>query len=98
MILENIKLLLGEAAENYTDELLKALIFETKAEVGNYCNRVLDESFDFIICRIVLCKINRMKAEGISAVNYGGISENYIDGYPADILAALNRKRKIKVI
>nr|DAR99050.1 MAG TPA: PORTAL PROTEIN, 15 PROTEIN, HEAD PROTEIN, VIRAL INFECTION, TAILED.2A [Caudoviricetes sp.] len=42
--------------------------------------------------------MNRINAEGLSSQSYSGNSESYIDGYPADILAALNRKRKIKVV
>jgi hypothetical protein len=39
-----------------------------------------------------------MNTEGLAAQSYSGVSETYIDGYPAEILAVLNRKRKIKVV
>jgi hypothetical protein len=39
-----------------------------------------------------------MNTEGLASQAYSGVSENYIDGYPAEILAVLNRKRKIKVL
>jgi hypothetical protein len=48
--------------------------------------------------RIAVIKLNRMNSEGLSSQSYSGTSESYIDGYPADILAVLNRKRKIKVV
>ena len=48
--------------------------------------------------RIAIIKLNRINTEGLTAQSYSGVSESYIDGYPADILAILNRKRKIKVV
>ena len=48
--------------------------------------------------RIVIIKLNRINSEGLAAQGYSGVSESYIDGLPADIIAVLNRKRKIKAV
>ena len=47
---------------------------------------------------IAKIKLMRLNTEGLSGQSASGVSENYIDGYPADIQALLDRKRKIKVI
>jgi hypothetical protein len=97
-MIEDIKILLGDAAENYNDALINLCIRQATAEVESYCNRELDAELETIVERIVILKLNRINTEGLSAQSYSGISENYIDGYPSDILAILNRKRKIKVV
>ena len=51
-----------------------------------------------IVEKIAVIKLNRMNTEGLSSQSYSGVSESYADGYPADVLKVLNRKRKIKVI
>jgi hypothetical protein len=48
--------------------------------------------------KIAVIKLNRTNTEGLASQAYSGVSESYIDGYPAEIQAVLNRKRKIKVI
>jgi hypothetical protein len=39
-----------------------------------------------------------MGSEGLASQGYSGVSESYINDYPADIKAILNRKRRLKVI
>ena len=68
-MIEEIKILLGDAAANYTEAQ-----------------------------RIAIIKLNRLGTEGLADQGFSGVSESFIDGYPADIQAALNRKRKIKVV
>jgi hypothetical protein len=68
------------------------------AEVEAYCNRAVDAELELIAQKIAVIKLNRMNTEGLASQAYSGVSENYIDGYQAEILAVLNRKRKIKVI
>lgn len=97
-MLNDIKLMLGEAAENYTDERINLAYRLALAEVEDYCNREADSTLELIAERIAIIKLNRMNTEGLTAQSYSGVSESYIDGYPADILAVLNRKRKIKVV
>lgn len=97
-MVEEIKVLLGDAASNYTDAQIGLALKMALAEVEAYCNRTLDYELEVIAERIAIIKLNRMNSEGLAAQSYSGVSESYIDGYPADILAILNRKRKLKVI
>jgi hypothetical protein len=97
-MIEDIKIQLGEAANNFTDEQIGLALKIALAEVEDYCNREIDYSLEIIAMRIAVIKLNRMNSEGLSSQSYSGTSESYIDGYPADILAVLNRKRKIKVV
>lgn len=97
-MLNNIKIRLGEAATNFTDELISLYIEDAESEVTSYCNRELDEELERCVERIVIIKLNRINSEGLASQSYSGTSESYINGYPADILAVLNRKRKLKVV
>lgn len=98
MMIEEIKLLLGDAADNYSDAQIGLCLKWALAEVEAYCNRSLDYELELIAEKIAIIKLNRLNTEGLLSQAYSGVSENYVDGYPADILAVLNRKRKIKVI
>ena len=97
-MLEEIKLMLGDAADNYSDALINLCYKQALAEVEDYCNRDADTSLELIAQRIAVIKLNRINTEGLAAQSFSGVNESYIDGYPTDILAVLNRKRKIKVI
>ena len=97
-MIEDIKILLGDAAENFNDSLIGLVAKQALAEVEAYCNRSADYELEMVAIRIAILKLNRINTEGLQSQSYSGISENYIDGYPADILAILNRKRKIKVV
>lgn len=97
-MVEDIKTMLGDAVNNYTDAQINLSIKQATAEVESYCNRELDAELETIVERIAVIKLNRLNTEGLASQSYSGVSESYIDGYPADIMAVLNRKRKIKVI
>ena len=97
-MIEQIKILLGDAANNYTDAQISLAYTMAAAEVEDYCNRELDASLELAALKIAVIKLNRINTEGLASQAYSGINESYIDGYPADILTILNRKRKIKVI
>ena len=97
-MLDEIKILLGDAAANYTDAQIELCLKMAFAEVQGYCNRELDYELELIAQKIAIIKLNRLNTEGVSSQSYSGVSESYIDGYPADIKAVLNRKRKIKVV
>ena len=97
-MIEDIKFLLGDAASNYSDGLIALVAKQALAEVEAYCNRVADLEMELVALQIAVIKLNRLNTEGLSSQSMSGISESYIDGYPADILAILNRKRKIKVV
>lgn len=97
-MIEEIKILLGDAASNYSDALIGLMLKQALAEVEAYCNRSLDAELEMIAERIAIIKLNRLNTEGLSSQSYSGVSESYIDGYPADIMAVLKRKRKVKII
>lgn len=97
-MIEEIKLLLGDAASNFSDAQIGLCAKMALAEVEAYCNRKLDYELEMIAERIAVIKLNRLNTEGLSAQSYSGVSESYIDGYPQEIVMALNKKRKIKVV
>lgn len=97
-MVENIKILLGDAAANYTDALIGLCSRQALAEVETYCNRKADAELEMIAERIAVMKLLRMNTEGLASQSFSGVSESYINGYPADILAVLNRKRKVKLL
>lgn len=97
-MIEEIKLLLGDAANNYTEAQIALCLKQALAEVEAYCRRDADYELEMIAERIAVIKLNRMNSEGLTSQSYSGVSENYIDGYPADITAVLNRKRKVKLL
>lgn len=94
----DIKIMLGDAVSNYSDAQISLAYKQALTEVEAYCNREADIELDMIVDRLAVIKLNRMNTEGLSGQSYSGVSESYIDGYPADILAILNRKRKIKTL
>ena len=97
-MLEEVKVLLGAAASNYTDAQIGLCPKMAMAEVEAYCGRAIDYELEIIAERIAVIKLNRMNTEGLDSQSFSGVSESYIDGYPADILAVLNKKRKICVL
>lgn len=97
-MIEEIKIMLGEAATNYTDAQIGMALKLAFAEVEDYCKRELDTTLELMAQQIAVIKLNRMGTEGLASQGFSGVSESYISGYPAEIVAVLNRKRKIKVI
>ncbi len=97
-MIEEIKILLGDAASNYTEAQIALAYKIAVSEVEAYCNRELDTALELAAENIAVVKLNRMNTEGLASQAYSGVSESYIDGYPANIMAVLNRKRKIKTL
>jgi hypothetical protein len=97
-MIEDIKILLGEAAGSFTDAQINLCVNRATAEVEGYCGRPLDAELSGVVCDIAIIKLHRLNTEGLAAMSTGGVAETYIDGYPAAIKAILNRKRKIKVL
>ena len=97
-MIEEIKLMLGDAAANYSDAQIGLAAKMAMAEVQGYCNRELDYELEIIAERIAIIKLNRIGTEGLTSQSYSGVSESYINGYPADMMQVLNRKRRIKVV
>ena len=97
-MIEEIKLLLGDSAPNYTDEQILLAMKLALVEVEAYCKREIDVVMELCAERIAVIKLNRMNTEGLASQSFGGVSENYLDGYPEDIQMILRGKRRIKVV
>lgn len=97
-MIEEVKIMLGDAAANYSEAQIGLALKMAIAEVEDYCHRELDYSLQLIAERIAIIKLNRIGTEGLNSMSVSGMSENYINGYPADIIATLNSKRKIRVM
>lgn len=97
-MIQEIRTMLGDAAPHYSDEQIMLAFRQASAEVEDYCGRELDAVLEFTAEQIAVIKLNRQGTEGLSSQSYSGVSESYIDGYPAEIQKILNRKRKIKVV
>ena len=97
-MIQEIRLLLGDAAANYSDDQIGLVAKMAIAEVEDYTHRELDYSLQLIAERIAIIKLNRIGTEGLNSMSVSGMSENYINGYPDDIIATLNAKRKIRVM
>lgn len=97
-MIEEIKILLGEAANNYTDAQISLAFRMSLVEVEDYTNREADETLTFVAERIAVIKLLRSGTEGLTAQGFSGVNESYLDDFPADIKAVLNRKRRVKVL
>ena len=96
---ETIKVLLGESASIFSDSQLTVLISQAESEFKIYCNRsILPVGAESIINDMVIVKCNRMGTEGLQSQSFSGISDSFIDGYPANIINQLNRFRKIRTL
>lgn len=97
-MIEQIKILLGDAAPNFSDAQIDLAYKMAVCEVEEYTKRELDAALEFAAMQIAKIKLNRLNTEGLATQSFSGVSESYIDGYPAEIQALLNRKRKVKFI
>ena len=97
-MIEEIKLMLGEAAANYTDAQIQLAYRMALAEVEAYCKRDADTVLELCAEKIAVIKLNRSNTEGLASQSYSGVSENYLDGYPEDVQMILRGKRRIKVV
>ena len=91
-MVEEIKILLGSTANNYSDAQIGICLKMALAEVQAYCNRELDYELEMCAERLAIIKLNRLNTEGLASQSYSGVSESYEDDIPADILRILNRK------
>ena len=97
-MIEEIKLLLGDAAANYSDAQIALCYKMALAEVETYCRREIDDVLEMAAQLIAVIKLNRIGTEGLASQSYSGVSESYITTYPENIQAILRKKRKVKVI
>lgn len=95
---EEIKVLLGDAAAAYTDEQIQLALSEAEKEAVAYCNRSLDDELRLIARKMAIIRLNRLSTEGLQGQSFSGVNESYINGYPAEIMMLLNKKRKVKFL
>lgn len=97
-MIDELKILLGGSANNYSDTLLNLAFKLSLAEVEAYTKRPADNELELIALRIAVIKLKALDAEGLISQSFSGVSESYLNGYPEDILMLLRSKRKIKML
>ncbi len=101
MLLNKIKLLTGNT-DGAKDDLLELLIEMCSDEILSYCNLdVVPDRLNSILLKMVVQTYNRVNSEGIASQSFSGVSESFLDGYSADVVAALNSnkaKRKVRFL
>lgn len=97
-MIEELKILLGDSAINYTDSQISLALKLALGEVQAYTKRELDFDLELVAMKIAIIKLNRLNTEGLASQAFSGVSESYINGYPEDIQMILRAKRKIKII
>jgi hypothetical protein len=96
--LENVKILLG-ITDNSKDNMLNLYLSRATSFVKNYCN--IDEipiELDEVIEDIAVYRYRMNGVENVKAESKGSLSETYRDSLPDDIIAQLNRYRRVKVV
>lgn len=96
-MIDELKILLGSSANNYSDTLLNLAIKLSLAEVEAYTKRPVDNELELIALRIAVIKLKTLDTEGLISQSFSGVSESYLNGYPEDIMMILRNKRKIKM-
>ena len=93
-MIDNIRLMLGNSASNYSDAQIDLMYKRAVMEIEAYCKREIDFELSMVAEEIAVIKLNRMGTEGLSNQSYSG----YLNGYPDHIIKILNSKRKIKTL
>ena len=87
------------ADASFTAEQISAAARCAYMEATAYTRReVLDAQLLTVAAQIAVIKLNRLGTEGAASLGFSGVTENYLDGYPAHIKYILNSKRKLKVL
>lgn len=97
-MVEEIKLLMGDASSNFSDAQIGLMAKLALDFVETYTDRNANYSLTLLAERIAVIYLNRMNTEGLSSTSFSGSSESFLDGLPDDIIKALNKKRKVRVI
>lgn len=50
-----------------------------------------------VLKEMVLLKINRLGYEGISSTSISGVSENFVNGYPSDLMKKIMKLRRLRL-
>lgn len=87
--------------ENISAGLLADLITDAQTELRELINYPDDVSLPGaafpVLKEMVLLKINRLGYEGVSSTSISGVSENFIDGYPSDLMKKIMKLRRLRL-
>lgn len=97
-MIDAIKVMLGDSADNYTDAQIEMAYNLAVNEVTAYCRREMDNILETVAQQIAVIKLQRIGTEGLASQSMGGVNEVYITGYPLEIQRILNGRRKLKVL
>lgn len=98
-MLDKIKVLLGLSGDTAKDNLIEVLIEQAKEEAVNHCHLPeYIEALNSTVIKMVVQDYNRLGNEGITSQGYSGVSESFVDGYSKDVIAALNKHRKVRFL
>jgi hypothetical protein len=92
---------LRPGVENINAGLLADLVADAQIEFRQLTNYPDDLDLPAaalpVLKEMALLKINRLGYEGISSTSVSGTSENFIDGYPADLMKRIIRLRRVRL-
>lgn len=97
-MVEEIRLLMGDASSNFSDAQIGLMAKLALDFVETYTDRNANYSLTLLAERIAVIYLNRMNTEGLTSTSFSGSSESFLDGLPDDIIRALDKKRKVRVI
>lgn len=97
-MIDKIKLLLGLTNDNSKDNLLQLLIDMATEEAINYTHNEHIADLSSAICSMVVYQYNRLGTEGLNSENYSGVTFNYSQDYPDNIMRQLRTHRKVRTI
>ncbi|WP_299043865.1 hypothetical protein [uncultured Campylobacter sp.] len=66
-MIDEIKVMLGEAANNFSEAQISLAYKLALAEVEAYCNREADDVLVLMAERIAVIKLNRTNSEGLAS-------------------------------
>lgn len=92
-MIDKVKLLLG-LTDSSKDKLIEVLIDGAVEDaVAITGNKYIQDELPNTIVKMVVYNYNRLGTEGLETESYSGVTYNYSNGYPQDILNTLNKKR-----
>ena len=97
-MVEEIKLLMGDASSNFSDAQIGLMAKLALDFVETYTDRNANYSLTLLAERIAVIYLNRMNTEGLTSTSFSGSSESFLDGLHDDIIRELDKKRKVRVI
>ena len=92
-MIDKVKLLLGlndASKDDLIEVLIDGAVEDAVAITGN---KYIQDELPNTIVKMVVYNYNRLGTEGLENESYSGITYNYLDGYPQDILNTLKQKR-----